>query len=84
MVIEFVMPKLGTTMTDGAVTEWHIKTGDYVAAGDLVASVESNKATVGVEAAFSGYLRSILVDTDETVPIGTVIAYFSESLDEPL
>ena len=84
MIKEFAMPKLGTTMTEGAVAEWYITIGDYVSAGEIIVSIESNKSVVDVESTFSGYLRSIQVENGEVVPIGAVIAYFTDNMREPI
>ena len=68
------MPKLSDTMTEGVVAEWHKKVGDSVESGELLADIETDKATMEVEATASGVIAKILVEEDETVPINTPLA----------
>lgn len=68
------MPKLGFDMQEGQLVNWLKKTGDTVAAGDVVAEIESDKATVEVEAYVDGTVLELLVEAGEWVPIGAPIA----------
>ncbi len=68
------MPKLADTMTEGTVVKWLIKEGDKVSTGDEVAEVETDKATMGMEAFDSGTVHKILVSAGQKVPCGTPIA----------
>ena len=68
------MPKLADTMTEGTVVKWLIKEGDKVSTGDEVAEVETDKATMGMEAFDSGTVHKILVPAGQKVPCGTAIA----------
>ena len=68
------MPKLADTMTEGTVVKWLIKEGDKVSTGDEVAEVETDKATMGMEAFDSGTVHKILVPAGQKVPCGTPIA----------
>ena len=68
-----VMPKLGLTMTEGAIAEWVIAPGARFAAGDVLFVVESEKAAVEFDAPSAGVLQEILVATGSTVPVGTEI-----------
>jgi pyruvate dehydrogenase E2 component (dihydrolipoamide acetyltransferase) len=76
------MPKLGQEMTEGRVVEWLKSVGDEVAAGELIALVETDKTTVDLESPASGYVGAFTVDVDETVDVGTVIAWILEQPDE--
>ena len=69
------MPKLSDEMTEGKLADWLKKEGDEVKAGEVVAQVETEKATLDVEAFESGVLIGILVQKGETVPVGKPIAW---------
>ena len=75
MPIELKMPALSPTMEEGTLAKWLVKEGDTVAAGDLLAEIETDKATMEFEAVDEGTVAKILVaeGTDE-VKVGTVIA----------
>ena len=75
MPIELKMPALSPTMEEGTLAKWLVKEGDVVAAGDLLAEIETDKATMEFEAVDEGTIARILVaeGTDE-VKVGTVIA----------
>ncbi|HEX8579879.1 MAG TPA: pyruvate dehydrogenase complex dihydrolipoamide acetyltransferase [Allosphingosinicella sp.] len=75
MPIELKMPALSPTMEEGTLAKWLVKEGDVVAAGDLLAEIETDKATMEFEAVDEGTIAKILVaeGTDE-VKVGTVIA----------
>lgn len=70
---QLVMPKLGLTMTEGAVSEWSIQPGTRFTAGQVVFVVESDKAAVEFDAPAAGILHEILVPVGQTVPVGTEI-----------
>src|SRR3712207_3796224 len=75
MPIELKMPALSPTMEEGTLAKWLVKEGDTVAAGDLLAEIETDKATMEFEAVDEGTIAKILIPegTDE-VKVGTVIA----------
>ncbi|RMH34537.1 MAG: 2-oxo acid dehydrogenase subunit E2, partial [Acidobacteria bacterium] len=68
------MPRLSDTMTEGVVARWLKKVGDVVKPGDLLAEIETDKATMEFEAPVGGSLLYIGVEEGKPVPIGTVIA----------
>ena len=68
------MPKLADTMTEGTVVKWRVKVGDKVSAGDVVAEVETDKATMEMETFDDGTIHKLLVPTGEKVACGTAIA----------
>jgi pyruvate dehydrogenase E2 component (dihydrolipoamide acetyltransferase) len=78
MPIELKMPALSPTMEEGTLAKWLVKEGDTVASGDLLAEIETDKATMEFEAVDEGTIAKILVPegTDE-VKVGTVIALLS-------
>jgi pyruvate dehydrogenase E1 component beta subunit len=75
MPTEVLMPALSPTMTEGNLAKWLKKEGDTVAAGDVIAEIETDKATMEVEAVDEGTLGKILVaEGTESVPVNTPIA----------
>src|ERR671933_801980 len=75
MPIELKMPALSPTMEEGTLAKWLVKEGDEVKSGDILAEIETDKATMEFEAVDEGKIAKILVaeGTDE-VKVGTVIA----------
>jgi pyruvate dehydrogenase E1 component beta subunit len=75
MPIEVLMPALSPTMTEGNLAKWHKKPGDPVNNGDVLAEIETDKATMEVEAVDEGTMGRILVDEGtESVPVNAPIA----------
>jgi len=72
------MPKLSDTMTEGVVAKWHKKVGDTVKEGDLLADIETDKATMEFESFVDGVLLYIGVPEGGTSPVDTVLAIFGE------
>jgi pyruvate dehydrogenase E2 component (dihydrolipoamide acetyltransferase) len=69
------MPRLSDTMTEGTVAKWHKKLGDAISEGDLLAEIETDKATVGFEMLDEGYLAKIIHEEGtEGIPLGDNIA----------
>ncbi len=79
MPIPILMPALSPTMTEGTLLKWHKKEGDMVKAGDLVAEIETDKATMEIEAVDEGTLGKILIaEKTEGVKVNTPIALLLE------
>ncbi len=75
MSVKILMPALSPTMTDGVLQKWLVKVGDKVKAGDLIAEIETDKATMEVEAVDEGTITNILVqEGTEGVAINSPIA----------
>ena len=75
MAIELKMPALSPTMEEGTLAKWLVKEGDSVSAGDILAEIETDKATMEFEAVDEGTIAKILVpDGTDEVKVGTVIA----------
>jgi pyruvate dehydrogenase E2 component (dihydrolipoamide acetyltransferase) len=72
------MPKLSDTMTEGVVAEWHKKVGDHVDSGDLLAEIETDKATMEFESFQEGVLLHIGVDQGQTAPVDSILAILGE------
>ncbi|MDA1215401.1 MAG: 2-oxo acid dehydrogenase subunit E2, partial [Chloroflexi bacterium] len=70
MATEVVMPQMGYDMTEGTVVRWVKHEGDDVKRGETIAEIETDKATIEMEASASGVLRRILVEEGKTVPVG--------------
>ena len=82
MATSVVMPKLGTTMQEGTIVEWHKAEGDYVEQGEILLTIESNKAEVEVESVATGYLVKIIKEEDEEADVNEVIGVIADSMDE--
>jgi len=75
---DILMPALSPTMEEGTLSKWHIKAGDTVSAGDVIAEIETDKATMEVEAVDEGEVLEILVaEGSEGVKVNTPIARLS-------
>lgn len=68
------MPKLSDTMTEGVVAEWHKKVGDTVKSGELLAEIETDKATMEFESFYDGVLLHIGIEKGKTVPVNSLLA----------
>lgn len=82
MATEVNMPKLGFDMEEGAIANWLKDEGDTVEKGEVIAEVETDKATVEMEAPDAGVLLSIVVGAGERVPVFTTVAYIGEEGEE--
>ena len=79
MSIEIYMPALSPTMEKGTLAKWHVKEGDTVESGDIIAEIETDKATMEVESIDEGIVAKIAVaEGSEDVPVGDVIAVLAE------
>jgi pyruvate dehydrogenase E2 component (dihydrolipoamide acetyltransferase) len=74
MPVEITMPQLSDTMTEGTVVKWNKREGDRVKAGDEIADVETDKATMPYEAAEAGTLAHVAVKEGDKVAVGALIA----------
>src|SRR5277367_6241658 len=84
MPIEILMPALSPTMTEGNLAKWHKKVGDTVKAGDVLAEIETDKATMEVEAVDEGKLGRILVpEGAQGVKVNQPIAVILEEGEDP-
>ena len=79
MPINITMPALSPTMEEGTLAKWHVKEGDTVSSGDVIAEIETDKATMEVEAVDEGTIGKILVsEGSENVKVNAVIAVLLE------
>src|SRR6184192_1737625 len=79
MATQVVMPKLSPTMEEGQLTRWLKKEGDKVAMGEPLAEVDTDKATMEMQALSNGVLRKILIKEGESAPLGQPIAIVGEA-----
>ena len=84
MPIEILMPALSPTMEEGTLSTWMVKEGDTVNSGDVLAEIETDKATMEVEAVEEGVIAKILVDGGtEGVKVNAPIAILLEEDEDP-
>jgi dihydrolipoamide dehydrogenase len=76
------MPQLSDTMTEGVIVSWEKKIGDKVRRGDIVATVETDKAVMDVEVFREGYLSGPLAPVESTVPVVGVMGYLVDTPEE--
>jgi len=74
MPISITMPRLSDTMEAGTIIKWNVKEGDKVASGDVIADIETDKATMEMTAYDDGTVAKIAVPEGQSTPIGSVIA----------
>jgi pyruvate dehydrogenase E2 component (dihydrolipoamide acetyltransferase)/2-oxoglutarate dehydrogenase E2 component (dihydrolipoamide succinyltransferase) len=81
MPLDVIMPALGMAQETGLIVAWHKQPGDAVAKGDILFEVETDKATMEVEAAGDGFLTDVVAGEGTDVPVGNVIAKISDSAE---
>lgn len=72
------MPRLSDTMTEGVIAAWHVKVGDQVSNGDLLAEVETDKATMDVESFFDGTVLHVGIEEGKGIPVGELLVIIGE------
>jgi pyruvate dehydrogenase E2 component (dihydrolipoamide acetyltransferase) len=83
MPVEITMPQLSDTMTEGTIVKWNKKEGDKVRAGEEIAEVETDKATMPMEAFESGTIAAILLKEGDKVPVGGLLAVIATGSEKP-
>ena len=78
MATQVVMPKLSPTMEEGQLSRWLKKEGDKVSMGEPLAEIDTDKATMEMQALSNGVLRKILINEGESAPLGQAIAIIGE------
>ncbi len=85
MAIKILMPALSPTMSEGVINKWLVNIGDTVSAGDIIAEIETDKATMEVEAVDEGKITHLIQTTpDKQIPVNSVIALIDGDKDEKL
>jgi len=74
MAIAVKMPKMSDTMTEGVIVDWNVKVGDQVSSGDILAEVETDKATMDLENYDKGEILHLAVGAGEAIPVDGVVA----------
>ena len=74
MAIEVIMPKLSPTMEEGQLSRWLKQEGDRVSMGEPLAEIDTDKATMEMQALADGVLRKILIGEGQSAPLGQLIA----------
>jgi pyruvate dehydrogenase E1 component beta subunit len=83
MSVEILMPALSPTMEEGTLSKWLVKEGDQVVSGDLIAEIETDKATMEVEAVEDGKIGKLLVEEgDQAIKVNTPIAILLNENEE--
>ncbi|RPG19546.1 MAG: 2-oxo acid dehydrogenase subunit E2 [Phycisphaera sp. TMED9] len=83
MSITLTMPRLSDTMEQGTIIRWNVKEGQEVLSGAIVADIETDKATMEMQAYDDGVVAKILVGEGTQVPVGTPIAMIAEEGEDP-
>jgi pyruvate dehydrogenase E2 component (dihydrolipoamide acetyltransferase) len=78
MATQVIMPKLSPTMEEGQLSRWLKKEGDKVSMGEPLAEIDTDKATMEMQALGNGVLRKILIQEGESAPLGQIIAIIGE------
>jgi 2-oxoglutarate dehydrogenase E1 component len=73
-LVKVTLPEMGESVTEGSIVEWRRKVGDYVAEGDALVDVTTDKVDVEVPATATGIITQILVNEGDTVPVGATLA----------
>jgi pyruvate dehydrogenase E2 component (dihydrolipoamide acetyltransferase) len=79
MATQVIMPKLSPTMEEGQISRWLKKEGDKVSMGEPLAEIDTDKATMEMQALSNGVLRKILIKEGESAPLGQIIAVIGEA-----
>ena len=78
MATKVIMPKLSPTMEEGQISRWLKKEGDKVSMGEPLAEIDTDKATMEMQALANGVLRKILINDGQSAPLGQLIAIIAE------
>ncbi len=87
MAINITMPRLSDTMEQGTVVKWHVNTGDSVSTGDVIADIETDKATMELESFDDGVVASLAIEEGKAINVGEsiiILAEEGESVDEAI
>ena len=82
MATKVIMPKLSPTMEEGQISRWLKKEGDKVSMGEPLAEIDTDKATMEMQALANGVLRKILINEGQSAPLGQTIAVIGEANED--
>lgn len=83
MAEPIIMPKLGFDMAEGTLINWTIEVGEEISKGDVIAEIETDKATIEIETTVGGTVLQLLAGPGDIVAVGTPIGYVGEEGEEP-
>ena len=78
MPIEITMPRLSDTMEEGTLIKWHVKVGDKISSGDILADIETDKATMEMQSYDDGTVAELSLAESQTAPVGRLILVLTE------
>ncbi len=78
MAINITMPRLSDTMEQGTVVKWHVKAGDTVSTGDVIADIETDKATMELESFDDGIVATLAIEEGKAINVGETIVVLAE------
>jgi len=82
MAKEVRLPQLGQTMEEGTIIECMVKIGDQVKKGDIIFEIETDKATLEMESPADGFVKKILIEVDQTLPVGEPLLILGKKDEE--
>ena len=82
MAKEVRLPQLGQTMEEGTIISCMVKVGDEVKKGDVIFEIETDKATLEMESPADGFVKHILAEVEQTLPVGDVLMVLGEKDEE--
>jgi len=82
MKVEVIMPKMGESLQEGTILKWHKKPGDRVKRDEILLEISTDKVDTEIPSPADGILTEILYKENETIPVGTVIAYIETEISE--
>lgn len=74
MAVEVILPRVDMDMTAGRISKWHVVDGERVARGAIIFEIETDKAAMEIEAPAAGVIRTLANATEESIPVGSVVA----------
>lgn len=83
MPVEITMPRLSDTMEQGTIVAWSVKEGDTVSSGDTLGDIETDKATMELQSFDDGVVAAIVLETGQTVDVGSLIMVIAEDGEDP-
>jgi len=84
MAIKIFLPKLGESIEQASISHWCKKVGDFIERGEVIAELESSKATMDIESPISGFLLKIYIEEDVSINAGTLIAVVGADKEEDI
>lgn len=82
MATEYPLPKWGVTMESGTIAEWNVSVGDTVTEGHILASIDTDKITVDLEAPVAGVVAALLANEGDDVEVGASIITIASDKDD--